>query len=114
MLYVPSATALSLRPMWRSFEVSIINFPSPKVYGETPIVVTKKRNYTVHDVEDLLTDISLTSMMAFDEEMRRQTGLNGQFKSIKLDKAGHGSILTDEGALNRVMQEILEANRISS
>lgn len=175
LLYIPTATALSLRPMWRSFEASIINFPSPKVYGDAPIVITKQRNYTAYDVEDFLTDIgfaegmepfrrrtvakmnyleapmvpltcingvgsqtpkqavywegdfdvlpemvygdgdgdiSLASMLAFDEEMRRQTGQNGQFKSIKLDKAGHGSILTDEWSLQRVMQEILEANRI--
>ena len=50
--------------------------------------------------------INLVSMLAFDEEMRRQPGQKGRFKSIKLNNASHGSILTDEWALRRVMQEI--------
>uniref|UniRef100_A0A0D9VHP8 Serine aminopeptidase S33 domain-containing protein n=1 Tax=Leersia perrieri TaxID=77586 RepID=A0A0D9VHP8_9ORYZ len=57
LLYVPKATALSLRPMWRSFETSIINIPSTKAYGHKPIVITKQRNYSAYDMEDLLTDI---------------------------------------------------------
>lgn len=59
-------------------------------------------------------DISLISMLAFDKEMRRQPGQKGQFKSIKLHKAGHGSILTDGWSLKRVMQEIHQVNRDSS
>uniref|UniRef100_A0A0E0K1R1 AB hydrolase-1 domain-containing protein n=1 Tax=Oryza punctata TaxID=4537 RepID=A0A0E0K1R1_ORYPU len=177
ILYVPDATALSLRPMWRSFEISIDNFPSPEVFGHEPIVITKQRNYSAYDFEDLLAaigfsdgfepfrrrmaarmnyfeapmvsltcingvgnrtprqlvywdgnfdepaqtvfddgddTINLISMLAFDEEMRRQPGQKGRFKSIKLDKASHGSVLTDEWALRRVMQEILEVNRNSS
>ncbi|XP_062187822.1 lecithin-cholesterol acyltransferase-like 1 [Phragmites australis] len=177
LLYVPTATALSLRPMWRSFETNIANFPSPAVFGDTPIVITKQRNYSSHDMEDFLAaigfsdgiepfrrrtlpkmhyfeapmvpmtcingvgnrtpqqlvywesdfdelpeivygdgdgDINLVSMLAFDKEMGQQPRQKGQFKSIKLDKAQHGAIVSDEWALKRVIQEILEANRISS
>lgn len=170
LLHVANTTALSLRPMWRSFETSIVNVPSPGVFGHEPIVVTKRRNYSAYDLEDLLAaigfsdgiepfrrrtiarmnyieapmvpltcinavgkrtprqfvywdgnfddepteivygdgddSINLVSMLAFDEEMRRQPGQKGRFKSIKLNNASHGSILTDEWALRRVMQEI--------
>ncbi|XP_062189813.1 lecithin-cholesterol acyltransferase-like 1 [Phragmites australis] len=175
MLYVPTATPLSMRPMWRSFESAIANFPSPAVFGRRPIVITKQRNYSAHDMEDLLAavgfargvepfkkrelprmryfqapmvpttcingvgsetaeqlvywesdfdgppevvygdgdnSINLISMLAFDEEMRQQPGQKRQFKSIKLHGAQHGSIVTDEWALKRVVQEILEANQI--
>lgn len=177
LLYIPTASALSLRSMWRSFESSLVNFPSPKVYGHEPIVITRRRNYSAYDAQDLLAavgfsdgiqpfrrrmlakmsyfkapmvpltcingvgkrtprqavywegdfdvlpelvygdgdgDISLISMLAFDKEMRRQPGQKGQFKSIKLHKAGHGSILTDGWSLKRVMQEIHQVNRDSS
>ncbi|KAF8644607.1 hypothetical protein HU200_066390 [Digitaria exilis] len=40
------ATALALRPMWRSFETGI-----------TPLVITQPRNYSAQDMEDLLAAI---------------------------------------------------------
>ncbi|TVU21969.1 hypothetical protein EJB05_31641 [Eragrostis curvula] len=58
LLYVPTTTALSLRPMWRSFESAIVNFPSPAVFGDDkPLVITKRRNYTARDMADLLADV---------------------------------------------------------
>jgi pimeloyl-ACP methyl ester carboxylesterase len=174
LLYVPTASALSLRPMWRSFETNIVCLSSPAVFGEEPIAVTRRRNYSAHDIDDFFSaigfgdgvepfrrrtvpkmnyfqapmvpvtcingvgnrtprqllylegdfdvlpeivygdgdgDINLISMLAFDEEMGRQPGQKAMYKSIKLDRAQHGSIVTDEWALKRVMQEILEANQ---
>jgi len=178
LMYIPTVTqlALTLRPMWRSFESSIVNIPSPSVFGDRPLVVTARRNYSAYDVEDLLADIgfgagvepftrravpkmssfqapmvpttcingvgnndtpeqlvywdgdfdaepeivygdgddtiNLISMLAFDEKMRRQQEQNKLYKSIKLHGAEHGTIVTEDWALKRVMQEILEANRI--
>lgn len=58
--------------------------------------------------------VNLVTMLAFDEEMRRQLGQRGQFKSIKVENASHMGILMDEWALKRVMKEILEVNQDSS
>ncbi len=58
--------------------------------------------------------VNLVTMLAFDEEMCRQPGQKGQFKSIKIENASHMGILMDEWALKRVMQEILEVNQDSS
>ncbi|KAL6853330.1 hypothetical protein ACP4OV_019359 [Aristida adscensionis] len=179
LLSVPTATALSLRPMWRSFESAIANFPSPAVFGRRrPVVVTARRNYTAGDMAAFLAavgardavepfgrrevpktrcrapapmvpvtcingvgrrtpeqlvyldgdfdkdpevvygdgdrSINLISMLAFDDEMRRQPEQRRQYKSIKLRGAEHGSIVTDDWALKRVIHEILEANRVPS
>ncbi|CAD6239591.1 unnamed protein product [Miscanthus lutarioriparius] len=177
LMYIPTVAQLSLtlRPMWRSFESSIVNIPSPAVFGDRPLVVTARRNYSAYDVEDLLADIgfgagvepftrravpkmtsfqapmvpttcingvgnngtpeqlvywdgdfdaepeivygdgdntiNLISMLAFDEKMRRQPEQNKLYKSIKLHGAEHGTIVREDWALKRVMQEILEANR---
>uniref|UniRef100_A0A0E0K1Q8 Uncharacterized protein n=1 Tax=Oryza punctata TaxID=4537 RepID=A0A0E0K1Q8_ORYPU len=59
ILYVPNATDLSLRLMWRSFETSIL--PSPRVFGHKTIVITKQRNYSTYDVEDLLATIGFSA-----------------------------------------------------
>ncbi|KAL6873817.1 hypothetical protein ACP4OV_013899 [Aristida adscensionis] len=174
LLYVPAATALSLRPMWRSFESNLAVLPSPAAFGRAPpVVVTRRRNFSAHDVEAFLAaigfadgvepfrrrtvpkmryheapmvamtcingvgnetprqlvywdgdfdvlpeivygdgdgNINLESMLAFDEMMRRQPGQRRRFKSIKLDKAQHGTIVTDEWSLRIVIQEVLAAN----
>uniref|UniRef100_A0A0E0K1R2 AB hydrolase-1 domain-containing protein n=1 Tax=Oryza punctata TaxID=4537 RepID=A0A0E0K1R2_ORYPU len=60
LFYVPNATELSLRPMWRSFETSIANLPSPAVFGHDPIVITKERNYSAYDMEDFLAAIGFS------------------------------------------------------
>uniref|UniRef100_A0A0E0NH42 AB hydrolase-1 domain-containing protein n=1 Tax=Oryza rufipogon TaxID=4529 RepID=A0A0E0NH42_ORYRU len=52
IIFVPTAT--STRPMWRSFESAMASFPSPAVFGREPLVVTKRRNYSACDMEDLL------------------------------------------------------------
>ncbi|TVU01478.1 hypothetical protein EJB05_53068, partial [Eragrostis curvula] len=123
MLHVPATTAMSLRPMWRTFESVIAAFPSPAVFGDDkPLVVTGRRNYTARDMADLLADvgaagavepfrrlelpkarryfeppmvpvtcvngvgngdgegtINLISMLAFDEDMRREPGQRKQY-----------------------------------
>ncbi|KAL6634323.1 hypothetical protein ACP70R_026994 [Stipagrostis hirtigluma subsp. patula] len=177
MFHIPTTTPLGMRPMWRSFESAIVNLPSPAVFGHGPLVITKLRNYSAHDMEDLLAaigfvegiepfrkrglprrqhfqapmvpvtcingvgnrtprqlvywesdfdaapelvngdgdgTINLVSMLAFDAKMRRQPGQKKKFKSIKLHGALHSKIVADEWALTRVMQEIHEANLVSS
>ncbi|GJN05832.1 hypothetical protein PR202_ga23500 [Eleusine coracana subsp. coracana] len=168
LLDVPTATPLSLRPMWRTFESALFGFPSPAVFTTKPVVITRRRNYTAsaRDMEDLLADvgagdavepfrrrrrrlpprsaavvpvtcvngvgtdtpeqmaywegdfdaapevvygdgdgtINLASMLAFDEEMTRRPG---QYKTIKLRGASHGSLLAAEWSLKRVIQEVL-------
>jgi lysophospholipase-3 len=59
-------------------------------------------------------NVNLISMLAFDKEMRQQPGQKEQFKSIKIHGAEHSGLLTEEWAVERVIQEILEANMISS
>jgi len=177
LLFIPGVypLALTLRPMWRTFESAVVNFPSPAVFGRKPLVITRERNYSAHDMMDFLAatgygtsvepfrrrvvpkmdhfqapmvpttclngvgietpeqlvywdgdfdanpetvngdgdeEINLVSMLAFDEQMRRQPKQNKLFKTIKLHGARHGTIVTEDWALKRVMQEILEANRI--
>ncbi|KAL6848201.1 hypothetical protein ACP4OV_022329 [Aristida adscensionis] len=58
--------------------------------------------------------INLISMLEFDDEMRRQPEQRRQYKSVKLAGAKHGSIVTLDWAVKRVIDEILEANRVSS
>ncbi|ONM20969.1 Lecithin-cholesterol acyltransferase-like 1 [Zea mays] len=54
--------------------------------------------------------INSISGLAFEKEMRRQPEQKKQFKSIKINKAQHSTIVTDDFALHRVIQEIVEAN----
>ncbi|TVU39392.1 hypothetical protein EJB05_12807, partial [Eragrostis curvula] len=58
--------------------------------------------------------INLISMLVFDKEMRRQSSQNNMFKSVKINKAKHATIVTDDFALERVIQEVLEVNQNSS
>ncbi|KAL6611260.1 hypothetical protein ACP70R_039188 [Stipagrostis hirtigluma subsp. patula] len=173
MIYIP-ATLPSFRRWWRSLETSIIDLPSPKVFGDKPIVITKQKNYSAYDIEEFFVAIgfsdgiepfrrravpkmryfqapmvpmtcingvgvrtpqqlvywegdydvapelvygdgdgrvNLISMLAFDREMRRQPGQ--KFKSIKVQNAEHCALILEEWALKRVIDEILEANRVS-
>ncbi|CAN6327069.1 unnamed protein product [Urochloa humidicola] len=60
VIYVPTVTPLSLRPMWRTFESAIVNFPSPAVFGcRAPLVVTRRRNYSACDMGEFLADVGL-------------------------------------------------------
>ena len=58
MVYVPSASRLSVRSMWRTFETAIVNLPSPEVFGRRPLLVTRSKNYSAYDIADLLVSIS--------------------------------------------------------
>ncbi|WVZ72222.1 hypothetical protein U9M48_020718 [Paspalum notatum var. saurae] len=75
VLYVPAVDPLALkpRPMWRTFESAIVNFPSPEVFGRRPLVVrlslttllkshslnslTERRNCSAYDIDDLLVAV---------------------------------------------------------
>ncbi|CAN6358842.1 unnamed protein product [Urochloa humidicola] len=173
VLYVPTATPLSLRPMWRTFESAVVNFPSPAAFGcRAALVVTRRRNYSACDMGEFLADVglcgdalrafrrressmdrppmvpttcingvvagrtpeqlvywegdfdvapeivygygdaavNLVSMLAFDEEMRRDQWQRERYTSVMLSGATHGGMLTDGWALKRVVQEIIRAN----
>jgi lysophospholipase-3 len=175
MIFAPTTTPRSTRAMWRSFESAVVNFPSPAVFGREPVVVTRDRNYSAHDMEQFLAavglgeavepfrrravpkmdnflapmvpmtcingvgtrtplqlvywdddfdaspeaaaygdgdgKINLISVLAFDKEMGRQPGQRKQFRSIKISKAQHSTIVTDDFALDRVIREIIEVNQ---
>jgi len=55
-------------------------------------------------------NINLISVLAFEKEMGRQPGQRKQFRSIKINKAQHSTIVTDDFALDRVIQEFFEVN----
>ncbi|KAK3126958.1 hypothetical protein QOZ80_7AG0566010 [Eleusine coracana subsp. coracana] len=56
--------------------------------------------------------VNLISMLAFEKEMCRQPEQRKQFKSIKVHKARHTELVTAEWTINRVLPEIIAANRI--
>ena len=57
MVYVPSASRLSVRSMWRTFETAVATLPSPAVFGRRPLVITRNRNYSAYDIADLLVAV---------------------------------------------------------
>lgn len=61
LLFVPSATRLAMRSMWRTLEISLANLPSPEVFGHKPLVITRQRNYSAYDIADLLAAIESTN-----------------------------------------------------
>ncbi|CAL4958083.1 unnamed protein product [Urochloa decumbens] len=70
---VPGTTplALALRPMWRSLESSVVNFPSPAVFRRrAPVVVTRDRNYSAAEMEEFLYAIGAAAAAA--EPFRRR------------------------------------------
>jgi hypothetical protein len=149
-----------------------VNFPSPAVFGREPVVVTRDRNYSAHDMEQFLAavglgeavepfrrraipkmdnflapmvpmtcingvgtrtplqlvywdddfdasletaaygdgdgKINLISVLAFDKEMGRQPGQRKQFKSIKISKTQHSTIVTDDFVLDRVIRTTIQ------
>ncbi|TVU11040.1 hypothetical protein EJB05_44602, partial [Eragrostis curvula] len=56
--------------------------------------------------------VNLISMTAFEADMCRQPQQKQQFKSVKIPKVGHTELLTDARAVKKVVEEILEANRL--
>lgn len=51
---------LSMRRVKRSFESAFAGLPSPAVFGdETPLVVTRARNYTARDMPEFLSAVGL-------------------------------------------------------
>ncbi|KAF8657338.1 hypothetical protein HU200_060106 [Digitaria exilis] len=50
----------------RSFESALSTFPSPEVYGDTPLVVTRAKNYTAENIPEFLATVGFS-----DEEVER-------------------------------------------
>ncbi|OEL19857.1 Lecithin-cholesterol acyltransferase-like 1 [Dichanthelium oligosanthes] len=79
LVYVPSASRLSVRSMWRTFEAAIVNLPCPEVFGRRPLVITKQNNYSAYDTADLLLVIgSADGVGPFKE---RELAKMGYFKA---------------------------------
>ncbi|KAK3160270.1 hypothetical protein QOZ80_1BG0057320 [Eleusine coracana subsp. coracana] len=172
----PPRDALSFAKTSRTFPSVFLRLPSPKVFGHTPLVVTRAKNYSAHDIPAFLAAVEF----AADEEVARYrtralpvtlslrapgvpvTCVNGvgtptaemlvygdggfgvaprvvhgdgdgdglvnlvdvlalskvvgddpdqpYFKSVLVPNATHTGIISDDAALQRVMNEILEAN----
>ncbi|KAF8718365.1 hypothetical protein HU200_025345 [Digitaria exilis] len=47
-------------PTW-TLEISLANLPSPEVFGDKPLVITRQRNYSAYDIADLLAAIESTN-----------------------------------------------------
>ena len=79
LLFVPGVDplTLTLRPMWRTFESAIVNFPAPAVFGRKPLVITKDRNYSAHDMEDFLAATGYGA--AVEPFRRRESPQDGLF-----------------------------------
>ncbi|XP_037447585.1 lecithin-cholesterol acyltransferase-like 1 [Triticum dicoccoides] len=60
VILIPTVPWLGLRPMWRTFASSLISFPSTRVFGHEPLVVTKHMNYSAYDYRDLLMDLGFS------------------------------------------------------
>jgi lysophospholipase-3 len=50
----------------RSFASTLSLLPSPKVYGDTPLVITRARNYSAHDMPEFLAAVGFS-----DNEVER-------------------------------------------
>lgn len=61
VIRVPTVSWLGLRPMWRTFASSLTSFPSHRVFGHQPLVVTKHRNYSSYDYADFLTALGIST-----------------------------------------------------
>ncbi|EMS58553.1 Lecithin-cholesterol acyltransferase-like 1 [Triticum urartu] len=61
VIRVPAVPWLGLRPMWRTFPTSLTSFPSHRVFGHQPLVVTKHRNYSAYDYTDFLTALGIST-----------------------------------------------------
>ncbi|KAK1651681.1 hypothetical protein QYE76_069486 [Lolium multiflorum] len=61
VIILPKVTAIALRPMWRTFASSILSMPSPWVFGDKPLIITKHRNYTAYDYSDFLTALGFSN-----------------------------------------------------
>ena len=87
---IPNVPDLALRPMWWTFASSLLSLPSPKAYGQEPLVITKHKNYSAYNHADFLAALSfdtngimpfidsvLSTNMRIDAPMVPTTYLNG-------------------------------------
>ncbi|KAM3280289.1 hypothetical protein ACQJBY_047215 [Aegilops geniculata] len=86
----PTVPPLALRQMWRTFASPLLSLPSPAVFGQKPLVITKNRNYSSYDYPQFLAALSystdevvpftkrvLPTMLRVDAPMAPTTYLNG-------------------------------------
>ncbi|XP_047074735.1 lecithin-cholesterol acyltransferase-like 1 [Lolium rigidum] len=68
-IVMENVSRLALRPMWRSFASSLLSLPSPTVFGDEPLIITKQKNYSAYDCQDFLPVLgfSLKGMLPFNE-----------------------------------------------
>ncbi|KAF0929923.1 hypothetical protein E2562_026732 [Oryza meyeriana var. granulata] len=60
MQFLATTEGSSLSCTGRSFAIKFSLLPSPRAFGsDTPLVVTWDKNYTVHDMPEFLTTVSL-------------------------------------------------------
>jgi lysophospholipase-3 len=90
VIVLPTIQRLALRPMWRTFASSLLSLPSPWVFGDKPIIITKHKNYTASEYLNFLAALGfsndrvmpfmkrvLPKMMRVDAPMVPTTYLNG-------------------------------------
>uniref|UniRef100_J3N163 AB hydrolase-1 domain-containing protein n=2 Tax=Oryza brachyantha TaxID=4533 RepID=J3N163_ORYBR len=59
-----SAPPLSMARTARSYATAFLPVPSPAVFGDAPLVVTRRRNYSAHDMAEFLAAVGFS-----DEEI---------------------------------------------
>ncbi|CAN6304544.1 unnamed protein product [Urochloa humidicola] len=99
----PPTDPVSFADTGRSFAGVFSTLPSPRVFGHAPLVVTRARNYSAYDIPEYLRAVGFSGDdMAPDQ---------GYFKSVLIRNSSHGGVISDGFALDRLVDEILEANR---
>jgi lysophospholipase-3 len=90
VIVLPETLPIALRPMWRTFASSLLSLPSPWVFGDKPLIITKHKNYTANEYLNFLATLGfsndgvvpftkrvLPKMMRVDAPMVPTTYLNG-------------------------------------
>ncbi|CAL4942860.1 unnamed protein product [Urochloa decumbens] len=171
----PPTDPLSFANTTRSFASAFSALPSPKVFGDAPLVVTRARNYSAHDIPEYLRacgfsgdevaryvtrvlpvtlgfgapavpmtcvngvgtptpealvyldgdfgadpdevvygdgdgGVNIASMLALDVLIGADP-VQDYFKSRLFRNTSHGGVISDGFALERLVSEVLEANR---
>lgn len=59
----PIATVpfMELRALWRTFASALVAMPSPVAFGDKPIVITQRKNYSAYDMEDFLLALGFSA-----------------------------------------------------
>ncbi|KAM3413171.1 hypothetical protein ACQJBY_004380 [Aegilops geniculata] len=59
----PVATVpfMELRAVWRTFASSLLSMPSPLAFGDKPVVITQRKNYSAYDMQDFLVALGFSA-----------------------------------------------------